>query len=168
MAGQLGATDTHLIAAVTSRLPSCERSCPTELGGFRDLGRRSGQRSGRSHSPLVVANVVLVGLNKTPQPLNLADIVLREVNVQTTVAHVCGTDIPEALELLDRVHLSEVLPAYAVPLDDVVAEASNRWSTGTAARQDPRGSASWLTSCSSAPGAWVRRWQEAGGGQVIA
>ena len=33
--------------------------------------------------------VVLVGLNPKPQPLNLADVVLREVSVRTTVAHVC-------------------------------------------------------------------------------
>jgi (R,R)-butanediol dehydrogenase / meso-butanediol dehydrogenase / diacetyl reductase len=77
-------------------------------------------------------NVVLVGLNKTPQPLNLADIVLREVNVQTTVAHVCGTDIPEALALLDRVHLSEILPAYSVPLDDVVSRGLEPLVNGSA------------------------------------
>jgi (R,R)-butanediol dehydrogenase/meso-butanediol dehydrogenase/diacetyl reductase len=77
-------------------------------------------------------NVVLVGLNKTPQPLNLADIVLREVNVQTTVAHVCGTDIPEALALLDRVPLSEILPAHVVALEDVVAKGLEPLNQGTA------------------------------------
>jgi (R,R)-butanediol dehydrogenase/meso-butanediol dehydrogenase/diacetyl reductase len=77
-------------------------------------------------------NVVLVGLNKTPQPLNLADIVLREINVQTTVAHVCGTDIPAALELLDRVHLSEILPAHTIELDHVVEEGLEPLVNGTA------------------------------------
>ena len=44
--------------------------------------------------------VLLVGLTKTPQPLALADVVLREVDVKTTVAHVCATDLPAALALL--------------------------------------------------------------------
>ena len=70
--------------------------------------------------------------NKTPQPLNLASIVLREINVQTTVAHVCGTDIPEALALLDSVRLSEILPAHAIALDHVVDEGLDPLVSGTA------------------------------------
>ena len=77
-------------------------------------------------------NVVLVGLNKSPQSLNLADIVVREVNVQTTVAHVCRTDLGRALELLSRTPLSGVLPVHAVPLTDVVASGLEPLVAGTA------------------------------------
>ena len=45
--------------------------------------------------------VVLVGLNSAPTTLSLAPVVLREVDVRTTVAHVCGDDLPAALDVLD-------------------------------------------------------------------
>ena len=44
--------------------------------------------------------LMLMGLNKTPQDFPFADAVLREVVMQTTVAHVCNEDMPEALSLL--------------------------------------------------------------------
>ena len=77
-------------------------------------------------------DVVLVGLNKTLQPINLADIVLREVNVQTTVAHVCGQDMPAALELLERSDLATSLVGEVVPLEDVVAGGLEPLVGGTA------------------------------------
>jgi (R,R)-butanediol dehydrogenase/meso-butanediol dehydrogenase/diacetyl reductase len=131
VARSLGATSTQLIAPDIS---------PTELRGLMPEGAQtvfetSGVLGSAERAFALAArggNVVLVGLNKTSQPLNLADIVLREVNVQTTVAHVCGTDIPEALALLDRVHLSEILPAYAVSLDDVVSRGLEPLVNGTA------------------------------------
>jgi (R,R)-butanediol dehydrogenase/meso-butanediol dehydrogenase/diacetyl reductase len=131
VARSLGATGTQLIAPDIS---------PADLRGLMPEGAQtvfetSGVLGSAERAFALAArggNVVLVGLNKTPQPLNLADIVLREVNVQTTVAHVCGTDIPEALALLDRVHLSEILPAYAVPLDDVVSRGLEPLVNGTA------------------------------------
>jgi len=131
VARTLGATTTQIIppditpAEIRELLPD----------GAQTVFETSGVGGGAERAFALAArggDVVLVGLNKTPQPLNLADIVLREVNVQTTVAHVCGTDIPEALALLDRMRLSEVLPAYAVPLDDVVAQGFEPLSTGSA------------------------------------
>jgi (R,R)-butanediol dehydrogenase/meso-butanediol dehydrogenase/diacetyl reductase len=85
--------------------------------------------------------VLLVGLNTTPQALNLADLVLREVNVHTTVAHVCDQDLPEALQLLSRRPLSTTLLDRIVPLEDVVAEGLQPLAAGTASGKilvDPR------------------------------
>lgn len=65
--------------------------------------------------------VMLVGLNPAPQPLSLADLVLREVSVRTTVAHVCGQDLPAALRLLGERPLSAAMIDRVVTLDDVVA-----------------------------------------------
>jgi (R,R)-butanediol dehydrogenase / meso-butanediol dehydrogenase / diacetyl reductase len=65
--------------------------------------------------------LALVGLNKQPQPMVLADLVLREVDVRTTVAHVCADDLPAALELLTDRPLSSLLLDRVVPLADVVA-----------------------------------------------
>ena len=76
--------------------------------------------------------VVLVGLNKTPQPLVLADIVLREINTVTTVAHVCADDIPDALELLSRRPLAGLLVDRTVPLADIVDGALGRLASGEA------------------------------------
>ncbi len=77
-------------------------------------------------------NVVLVGLNPAPQALNFASLVLREVNTKTTVAHLCDQDLGEALGLLSRRRLSEILLDRVVPLDDVVAGGFEPLVAGTA------------------------------------
>ncbi len=121
VAQKLGATQTHLVSAdaTTGDLKDL-------LGGAVDVVfETSGALGGAERAFGLVkmgGNVVLVGLNKTPQPLNLADIVLREINMQTTVAHVCGTDIPAALGVLARVPMSGILPAQVITLENVVAD----------------------------------------------
>jgi (R,R)-butanediol dehydrogenase/meso-butanediol dehydrogenase/diacetyl reductase len=131
VARKLGATRTHLIAPDASAadlrdLLSADPQVVFETSGVMGSAERAYSLVARG------GDVVLVGLNKTPQPLNLADIVLREVNTQTTVAHVCGTDIPAALALLDRVPLSEILPAHPISLDDVVGAGFDALVSGTA------------------------------------
>ncbi len=76
--------------------------------------------------------VLLVGLTKAPQPLELADVVLREVDVRTTVAHVCDVDLPAALDLLTRRPLASVLVDRVVDLEDVVLGGFEPLSTGQA------------------------------------
>lgn len=61
---------------------------------------------------------MLMGLNKTPQELVFADPVLREVTLQTTVAHVCKDDIPEALDLLADGTVAQLLTGEIYPLED--------------------------------------------------
>ncbi len=131
VARKLGATGTHLIARDASAsdlrdLLGAEPQVVFETSGVMGSAERA--------FSLVASggDVVLVGLNKTPQPLNLADIVLREVNAQTTVAHVCGTDLPAALALLDRMPLSGILPAHTIALDDVVAAGFEPLVSGSA------------------------------------
>jgi (R,R)-butanediol dehydrogenase/meso-butanediol dehydrogenase/diacetyl reductase len=68
------------------------------------------------------ATVLLVGLMKAPQPLVLSDLVLREIDVKTTVAHVCDSDLPRALALLADRPLSPVLVDRVVDLGDVVRD----------------------------------------------
>ncbi len=131
VARTLGASRTHLISADAS--PADLRDLIPE--GAQTVFETSGVLGSAERAFGLAArggNVVLVGLNKTPQPLNLADIVLREVNVQTTVAHVCGTDIPAALALLDRTPLSELLPAHVIPLTEVVEAGLDPLVSGTA------------------------------------
>ena len=115
----IGATETRLIdqsitpASLCDLLPS-GADVVFETSGVLGSAERAFALAARGGS------VVLVGLNKAPQPLNLANIVLREVNVQTTVAHVCGSDLTAALALLDARPLSDVLLDRIVSLDDVI------------------------------------------------
>jgi (R,R)-butanediol dehydrogenase / meso-butanediol dehydrogenase / diacetyl reductase len=75
--------------------------------------------------------VLLVGLTKLAQPIELADLVLREVDVRTTVAHVCPVDLPAALDLLTRVPLSSIVLDRVVALEDV-GTAFERLASGAA------------------------------------
>jgi (R,R)-butanediol dehydrogenase/meso-butanediol dehydrogenase/diacetyl reductase len=75
--------------------------------------------------------VLLVGLTKVPQELDLAGIVLREVDTRTTVAHVCDTDLPAALDLLTRRPLSGVLVDRVVALEDVVGAGFEPLAAGS-------------------------------------
>ncbi|BEP15911.1 2,3-butanediol dehydrogenase [Acidothermaceae bacterium B102] len=136
----VGATETHLIA------PDASGEQLRELlpAGAQVVFETSGVLGATERAFALAARggtVTLVGLNKTPQPLNLADIVLREVNIRTTVAHVCDQDLPEALALLAERPLSSLLLDRIVPLDDVVAEGLEPLLQGKATGKilvDPR------------------------------
>jgi len=140
VATELGATATHLLDR------DCTPAQVRELvpGGVDVVFETSGVLGGAERAFAVAARggtVVLVGLNKTPQPLNLADLVLREVNVHTTVAHVCDQDMPAALQLLADRPLSKLLLDHVVSLDDVVEGGLRPLVAGTAAGKilvDPR------------------------------
>jgi (R,R)-butanediol dehydrogenase/meso-butanediol dehydrogenase/diacetyl reductase len=85
---------------------------------------------------------VLVGLNSAPTTLSLAPVVLREVDVRTTVAHVCGDDLPAALDLLARRDLGASMVDRVVRLEDVVAEGLRPLAAGQVTGKvlvDPRG-----------------------------
>ncbi|MCU1536232.1 MAG: hypothetical protein JWP82_583 [Humibacillus sp.] len=140
VARALGATTTHLVdrdAGVGDVL---------DLVGDppRVVVESSGAPGAAARSLGLVARggrVLLVGLVKTPQDLVLSDLVLREVDVVTTVAHVCATDLPRALELLTESPLAEVIGVTTVPLGDVVARGLEPLVSGAAGGKilvDPR------------------------------
>jgi (R,R)-butanediol dehydrogenase / meso-butanediol dehydrogenase / diacetyl reductase len=140
VARQLGATATHRIAPDAS---------PSDVRDLVPLGAEvvfeTAGVNGAAARALAMATrggtVMLVGLNRTPQPLELADVVLREVDIKTTVAHVCDSDLPRALELLTLRPLSGLLLDRVVPLSDVVAGGFERLARGSATGKilvDPR------------------------------
>jgi (R,R)-butanediol dehydrogenase / meso-butanediol dehydrogenase / diacetyl reductase len=140
VARQLGATDAHRILPDAS--PAEVR---TLLPAAADVVFETAGVAGSAARALAMATrggtVMLVGLNRSPQPLELADVVLREVDVKTTVAHVCDSDLPKALDLLTRKPLSSLLLDRVVPLADVVADGFGRLIGGQAAGKilvDPR------------------------------
>lgn len=63
--------------------------------------------------------LMLMGLNKTPQEFPFLDAVLREVVLQTTVAHVCQDDMPEALELLASGEVAKLLTDRVYSLENI-------------------------------------------------
>ena len=66
--------------------------------------------------------VLLVGLHGAPRALELTPMILREVDVFTTVAHVCDSDIPAALDLLVDGKVAAVTAGPRISLDALVEE----------------------------------------------
>jgi threonine dehydrogenase-like Zn-dependent dehydrogenase len=66
--------------------------------------------------------VLLVGLHGSARALELTPMILREVDVFTTVAHVCDSDIPAALDLLAASDVAAITAGPRVPLEALVEE----------------------------------------------
>jgi threonine dehydrogenase-like Zn-dependent dehydrogenase len=131
VAQQLGSQNTHLL----SRSDTSTTLTEEFPDGFDVVFETSGVDGGAERAYALAAlggTVVLVGLNKNPQSLVLAGVVLREINTVTTVAHVCATDLPEALELLTKHPLADILLDRVVGLNDVVEGGLERLATGQA------------------------------------
>jgi (R,R)-butanediol dehydrogenase/meso-butanediol dehydrogenase/diacetyl reductase len=85
------------------------------------------EASGAPHAPSAAiagvrrgGRVLLVGLHSAPVELDLTQTIVREVNIFTTVAHVCDSDIPSALELLARSDVAAVAAGPRISLDALV------------------------------------------------
>jgi (R,R)-butanediol dehydrogenase/meso-butanediol dehydrogenase/diacetyl reductase len=66
--------------------------------------------------------VLLVGLHRAPRELDLTRTIVREVDIVTTVAHVCDTDIPAALELLSETDVAAVVAGPRISLETLVED----------------------------------------------
>ena len=64
--------------------------------------------------------------------------ILREVDVSTTVAHVCDSDIPAALELLATSDVAAVTAGPTIPLEALVEDGLRPLAERRASGQDPR------------------------------
>ena len=87
------------------------------------------EASGAEHAPAGAlagtrrgGRVLLVGLHAAPRELDLSDTILREVDIATSVAHVCETDIPASIEMLRTSDLANLTMARNIPLDALVEE----------------------------------------------
>ena len=87
------------------------------------------EASGAPHAPSAAiagarrgGRVLLVGLHGAPRPIDLTPMILREVDICTTVAHVCDSDIPAALELLAGSDVAAVTAGPTIPLDALVED----------------------------------------------
>ena len=67
-------------------------------------------------------SIVAIGMPAAPAEIDLVAAILAEVNVITSVAHVCGSDLPAALELLAGSEVADHSIERVVPLERVVEE----------------------------------------------
>ena len=78
--------------------------------------------------------VLLVGLHGEPRSIDLTRTILREVDIVTTVAHVCDSDVPAALALLAESNVASVTAGPRIPLealvDDGLRPLAERRATG--------------------------------------
>lgn len=66
--------------------------------------------------------ILEVGLPAKPQELDVHKLVLSEVTIATTMAHVCGDDMAPALDILAKTNLGEELLEAVYPLEEVPAQ----------------------------------------------
>lgn len=122
MAERLGATETH---DVTGQDPLALVRDLTEADGADVVVEATGADGAAQRAVRMASRggrVLLVGLPHGPQPLELAEATLREVDVSTTVAHVCADDMPEALDLLADGTLAALTLDRVIGLDALVPE----------------------------------------------
>lgn len=67
--------------------------------------------------------VVIVGLQADPPPVDIFDAALREVDLIATVAHICDSNLPEALDVLARTELAGEVLGEVVPMSRLVEGA---------------------------------------------
>ena len=87
------------------------------------------EASGAPHAPAAAiagarrgGRVLLVGLHGAPRAIDLTPMILREVDIFTTVAHVCDSDIPAALEFLAGSDVASVTAGMRISLDALVED----------------------------------------------
>lgn len=66
--------------------------------------------------------VLLVGLHDEPRAIDLTEMIVREIDIFTTVAHVCDTDIPAALDLLADSDIAALTAGATIPLEALVED----------------------------------------------
>jgi (R,R)-butanediol dehydrogenase / meso-butanediol dehydrogenase / diacetyl reductase len=87
------------------------------------------EASGAPHAPSAAiagarrgGRVLLVGLHGAPREIDLTQTIVREIDIVTTVAHVCDSDIPAALELLAGSDIAAVTAGPRISLDALVED----------------------------------------------
>jgi (R,R)-butanediol dehydrogenase/meso-butanediol dehydrogenase/diacetyl reductase len=73
--------------------------------------------------------ILQVGLPSRQPEVDIHSLVMREITVRTTLAHVCGDDLAPALEILGSTNLGDELLDSVRPLEDI-ADQLERLATG--------------------------------------
>ena len=131
VATSLGATTTHLINRDMSdenvaELLGTPADCVIETSGVPGAVQRAIRLVVRG------GKVVIVGLNKSPDSLLLADVVLREISLTSSVAHVCDRNLGESLQSLTQRPLADILPVKIIGIEDAESQGLQRIADGSA------------------------------------
>jgi (R,R)-butanediol dehydrogenase/meso-butanediol dehydrogenase/diacetyl reductase len=123
--------------AIDVRGQSIEQAILSETGG--DGAQVVIESSGSPHAPVAAlaaarrgGRVVLVGLQSAPRELDLFSFTVREVDLVTTLAHVCDVDLPESLSLLASSDIAEVVIDRVIALEDLVEQGIRPLAQGSA------------------------------------
>jgi (R,R)-butanediol dehydrogenase / meso-butanediol dehydrogenase / diacetyl reductase len=97
------------------------------------------EATGAPHAPAAAlaaarrgGRVLIVGLQAAPRELDLLAFTVREVDLVTTLAHVCDVDLPDSLELLASSDVADVVIDRVIALEDLVDEGIRPLAEGTA------------------------------------
>jgi (R,R)-butanediol dehydrogenase/meso-butanediol dehydrogenase/diacetyl reductase len=86
--------------------------------------------------------ILIVGLQSEPREIDLFSLTVHEIEVTTTLAHVCDVDLPESLEIIARGDLASIVLDRVISLDELVEEGIRPIAEGTARGKivvDPNG-----------------------------
>jgi threonine dehydrogenase-like Zn-dependent dehydrogenase len=93
------------------------------IGGVDVAIEASGTEAGLATAVAAVrigGRIVLVGLHEQLRPLDLHALILREIDIATTLAHICLTDMPEAVAILSTTELAANVIDRVVDLEAFV------------------------------------------------
>jgi (R,R)-butanediol dehydrogenase / meso-butanediol dehydrogenase / diacetyl reductase len=102
---------------------------PEAPGAAIDATRRGGR-------------ILLVGLQSEPREIDLFALTVHEIEVTTTLAHVCDVDLPQSLEIISRSDLASIVLDRVIPLNELVDEGIRPLAEGAARGKivvDPHG-----------------------------
>jgi threonine dehydrogenase-like Zn-dependent dehydrogenase len=132
LAGALGADDAIDARGADVAAAIREATC----GGGADVVIEAtglpGSPNAAIHATKPGGRVVIVGLQADPPQVDLFDAALREVDLITTVAHICDSDLPEALRVLSRTELANQVLGEVVPMTNLAEGAIAPLAAGTA------------------------------------
>ena len=106
------------------------------------------EATGAPHAPAAAiaatrrgGRALIVGLQSAPRELDLLALTACEVEIGTTLAHVCNLDLPESLKILEQTRLAEIVLDRVIPLEQLVDEGIRALAERTARGKilvDPR------------------------------
>jgi threonine dehydrogenase-like Zn-dependent dehydrogenase len=133
VAGSLGADET--IDARSADVASAVQEATGGEGAdvVIEASGAPGSPSVAIHAAKRGGRVVIVGLQAKPPEVDLFDAALREVELRTTVAHVCGTDLPASLEVLAATGIAARVLDRVIPLERIVEDGLVPLAEGRAA-----------------------------------
>lgn len=95
----------------------------SELSGTSDLVIEASGAAGQLNRAIALARdggtVLQVGVPTGDQAVDIHQLVFREIDVRTTLAHVCAEDMPESIEILRTTNLGPELLDSVRPLEEL-------------------------------------------------